>query len=96
MVIVPLWLHKSASFTGLVVPPAQTSFRIDAWGEIAYLRFYKNELDRVRRGRTVARSNRGWGIERVEFLDTAHSDIVLKALRLPFMLGTISILYGTK
>jgi len=39
---------------------------------------------------------RGWGIERVEFLDTAHSGIVPKALRLPVMLGTIGILYGTK
>ena len=39
---------------------------------------------------------RSWGIERVEFFETAHSGIVPKALRLPLMLGTIGILYGTK
>jgi ubiquinone/menaquinone biosynthesis C-methylase UbiE len=39
---------------------------------------------------------RGWGIESVELLDTAHSGVVPKALRLPFMLGAIGILYGTK
>jgi ubiquinone/menaquinone biosynthesis C-methylase UbiE len=39
---------------------------------------------------------RGWGIESVELLDTAHADFVPKALRLPFMLGAISILYGIK
>ena len=39
---------------------------------------------------------RGWGIESVEFLDTAHSGSVPKALRLPFMLGAIGILYGVK
>jgi len=38
----------------------------------------------------------GWGIERVKFFDTGHSGIVPKALRPPFMLGTIGILYGTK
>jgi SAM-dependent methyltransferase len=37
-----------------------------------------------------------WGIESVELLDTANSGVVPKALRLPFMLGAISILYGTK
>jgi len=39
---------------------------------------------------------RGWGIESVQFIDTAHSGFVPKALRLPFMLGAIGILYGTK
>ncbi|MGZ7136773.1 MAG: methyltransferase domain-containing protein [Halobacteriota archaeon] len=39
---------------------------------------------------------RSWGIESVELLDTAHSDAIPKALRLPFMLGTIAILYGKK
>ena len=39
---------------------------------------------------------RGWGIERVEFFDTTQLGIVPKALRLPFMLGTAGILYGTK
>lgn len=39
---------------------------------------------------------RSWGIESVEFLDTAHSGIVPKALRFRFMLGSIGILYGVK
>jgi ubiquinone/menaquinone biosynthesis C-methylase UbiE len=39
---------------------------------------------------------RSWGIESVDLLDTAHSDVVPKALRLPFMLGATGILYGTK
>jgi hypothetical protein len=39
---------------------------------------------------------RGWGIERVEFFDTTQLGIVPKALRLPFMLGTVGILYGKK
>ncbi|MGZ4926703.1 MAG: methyltransferase domain-containing protein [Halobacteriota archaeon] len=39
---------------------------------------------------------RSWGIGSVELLDTAHSDAIPKALRLPFMLGTIAILYGKK
>jgi ubiquinone/menaquinone biosynthesis C-methylase UbiE len=39
---------------------------------------------------------RGWGIESVVLLDTAHSGVVPKALRFRFMLGAIGILYGTK
>ena len=39
---------------------------------------------------------RSWGIESVEFLDTAHSGIVPKAIRFRFMLGSIGILYGVK
>jgi SAM-dependent methyltransferase len=39
---------------------------------------------------------RSWGIENVEFLDTSHSTFIPKALRLPFMVGTIGILYGKK
>lgn len=39
---------------------------------------------------------RSWGIERVEFLDTSNSDFIPKALKLPFMVGTIGILYGQK
>jgi SAM-dependent methyltransferase len=37
-----------------------------------------------------------WGIEQVEFLDTRHSDFIPRALRLPFMVGSIGILYGKK
>jgi len=39
---------------------------------------------------------RSWGIERIEFLDTSNSDFIPKALKLPFMVGTIGILYGQK
>lgn len=39
---------------------------------------------------------RNWGTEQVEFLDTRHSDFIPRALRLPFMVGRIGILYGKK
>lgn len=39
---------------------------------------------------------RSWGIETVEFVDTSNSDFIPKALKLPFMLGTVGILYGRK
>jgi SAM-dependent methyltransferase len=39
---------------------------------------------------------RSWGIERVEFVNTSNSDFIPKALKLPFMLGTVGILYGRK
>lgn len=39
---------------------------------------------------------RSWGVENVQFLDTSHSGFIPKALRLPFMVGTIGVLYGTK
>jgi SAM-dependent methyltransferase len=39
---------------------------------------------------------RSWGIETVEFVDTSDSDFIPNALRLPFMLGTVAILYGRK
>jgi SAM-dependent methyltransferase len=39
---------------------------------------------------------RGWGIAEVSFVDTSTSDFIPRALKLPFMLGKISIIYGTK
>jgi len=39
---------------------------------------------------------RSWGIERVEFVDTSDSEFIPRALKLPFMVGTIGILYGRK
>jgi ubiquinone/menaquinone biosynthesis C-methylase UbiE len=39
---------------------------------------------------------KSWGIENVKFLNTSDSDFIPKALRLPFMVGTIGILYGEK
>jgi len=40
--------------------------------------------------------SKGWGIAEVSFLDTSKSDFIPRAPRLPFMLGKISMLYGTK
>jgi ubiquinone/menaquinone biosynthesis C-methylase UbiE len=39
---------------------------------------------------------RNWEVESVEFVDTSRSNFIPKALRLPFMLGTIGIIYGKK
>jgi SAM-dependent methyltransferase len=39
---------------------------------------------------------RGYGISEVNFVNTGNSDFIPKALRLPFMLGSIGIIYGTK
>jgi SAM-dependent methyltransferase len=39
---------------------------------------------------------RSWGIERVDFVNTSDSEFIPKVLRLPFMVGTIGILYGRK
>jgi len=39
---------------------------------------------------------RGWGIAEVAFVDTSGSDFIPPALKLPFMVGKIGILYGTK
>lgn len=39
---------------------------------------------------------RSWGIERVEFVDTSDLEFIPKALKLPFMVGTMGILHGRK
>lgn len=39
---------------------------------------------------------KSWGIESVEFVDTSDSEFIPKTLKLPFMVGTIGILYGWK
>ena len=39
---------------------------------------------------------RSWGIERVEFVNTSDSEFIPRALKLPFMVGTIGILRGRK
>jgi len=39
---------------------------------------------------------RSWGVEHVEFVNTSRSDFIPAALKLPFMVGTIGILHGTK
>jgi hypothetical protein len=39
---------------------------------------------------------RSWGIERGDLVDTSDSEFIPKALKLPFMLGTMGILHGRK
>jgi ubiquinone/menaquinone biosynthesis C-methylase UbiE len=39
---------------------------------------------------------RSWGTKEVAFADTSDSEFIPKALRLPFMLGRIGIIYGKK
>ena len=39
---------------------------------------------------------KGWGVETVELVDTSDSAFIPRALKLPFMLGTVGILYGRK
>jgi SAM-dependent methyltransferase len=44
----------------------------------------------------LVKTIRGWGIERVEFIDTSKADFIPTVLKLPFMVGTIGILRGEK
>lgn len=39
---------------------------------------------------------KSWGLREVAFVNTSDSEFIPKALRLPFMLGKIDIVYGTK
>lgn len=39
---------------------------------------------------------RGWGVARVEFIDTAHVSFLPRILRVPFVFGAMGILYGRK
>jgi SAM-dependent methyltransferase len=39
---------------------------------------------------------KGWGTAEVAFVDTSSSDFIPSALKLPFMVGKIGIVYGTK
>jgi ubiquinone/menaquinone biosynthesis C-methylase UbiE len=38
----------------------------------------------------------GWGIRKVEFVETSHAPFIPPALKLPFMVGTIGIIFGEK
>jgi SAM-dependent methyltransferase len=44
----------------------------------------------------LLQTTRSWGIERVDFASTRDSEFTPKGLRLPFMVGTIGILHGSK
>jgi SAM-dependent methyltransferase len=39
---------------------------------------------------------RSWGVMKVEFVRTCDADFIPSALKLPFMVGTIAVLYGEK
>jgi SAM-dependent methyltransferase len=39
---------------------------------------------------------RSWGVGQVEFLDTGRAEFIPQALRLPFMVGAMGLLYGRK
>jgi len=39
---------------------------------------------------------RGWGIEKVEFIETRNAPFIPRVLKLPFMVGTIGIITGEK
>lgn len=39
---------------------------------------------------------RGWGVESVEYIDTAKAEFIPRALRLPFMVGSMGVLCGKK
>lgn len=39
---------------------------------------------------------RSWGIEKVEFVNTTDLQVIPKAFKLPFLIGTMGILYGKK
>ena len=39
---------------------------------------------------------RGWGIRKVEFVETRNASFIPPALKLPFMVGTMGILAGEK
>ncbi len=44
----------------------------------------------------LVRLLQNWGISKVEFIDTRNSAFIPRALKLPFMVGTIGILAGEK
>ncbi len=39
---------------------------------------------------------RGWGAQEVNFINTSNADFIPAALKLPFMVGSIGIIYGRK
>ena len=61
-----------------------------AFQDLFLIRMMFGEID------DLVETIRGWGVEHVEFVDTSGSKFIPTALKLPFMLGTIGILYGTK
>ncbi len=44
----------------------------------------------------LVRTIKSWGIKKVEFIDTRNEPFIPGALKLPFMVGTISIIAGEK
>jgi len=67
--------------------------REGGWFVIQDLIFWKQVYGGVE---DLLEAIRSWGIEEVGIVDTRDSDFIPKALKLPFMLGTVGILYGRK
>ena len=44
----------------------------------------------------LPRTIREWGVARVAFVDTGRSSFIPRALRLPFIVGTLGLLHGVK
>jgi len=53
-------------------------------------RFYYGQID------NFIDEIKSWDIKEVKFVDTSKSDFIPKALKLPFMIGKIGIIYGIK
>jgi len=39
---------------------------------------------------------KGWGVDDVRYIDTSNADFIPRPLKLPFMVGSIGIIYGRK
>jgi len=39
---------------------------------------------------------KGWGVDDVSFVNTSNADFIPGPLKLPFMVGSIGIIYGRK
>ena len=61
-----------------------------AFQDLFLIQRYFGEID----GLLAAMKN--WGVRKADFVVTAQSPLIPKALKLPFMVGTIAVIYGEK
>ena len=61
-----------------------------AFQDLFLLKRYFGEVD------DLVAMIKSWGIKEVAFADTSDSEFIPKALRLPFMVGRIGVIYGKK
>ena len=61
-----------------------------AFQDLFLLRHAYGEID------DLLETVRSWGVSSVAFVDTSRSSFIPGALRLPFMLGSVGIIHGTK